>query len=106
MMRYEYRRCRIKLDFGNASEGASLHTCAVKLPPPFHGLRFCVRRIQGGWIVDHYDSGKIIHSTRRPTRDQAVDRLIDRLCSAHARGRLRSIFADVGYAWCLDEAGL
>lgn len=105
MTRYEYRRCRIKLDVECAAR-ASLSVWAVKLPPPFHGLRFCLRRIARGWIVDHYDSGKIVTSARGPTRDLAVDRLIQRLCAAHAGGRLRRVFADVGYAWCLDEAGL
>ena len=81
---------------------------AIQLPPPFAGLRFCVRKSGRQWFVDHYDSGIGANGniTSTYSRRDAVERLVLRLHAQVEDGTLRKQFDRYGYGWCLDEAGL
>jgi hypothetical protein len=103
-----------------------VHGYAVKLPPPFSRLRFCVREDRGQWTVDHFDSGmscsgpvmsiderrsNVVKHVRKWRRDgrsraRAVRWLVDYLTYLRRSGKLRPLFEKHGYGWCLREAGL
>lgn len=102
-----------------------VHGYAIRLPAPFAGLRFCVRRTGREWGIDHYDSGmgifgpvinvdesdpKVIAymrhwQLRRETRLACVGWLVRWLHHLRNSNRLRSNGARE-WLQALEEAGL
>ena len=124
MIRYAALRYRIE----HWSTWREVDGYAILLPAPFSRLRFCVRcNSSGGWLIDHYDSGRLVtgpglyaaygYGTRslayvrkwaapRQSRTAAAEWLPRWLAEAQRTGVLRAAYERNGYGWCLDEAGL